>query len=235
MPPSGRATRARPVPVREVAVIYYPVMRQDFDADSPMHLPTMFCWTKYGTEAGETVESILQRKEEERQLNGGVFLWGIGNAIGPSIEQLLQATREPQVVFTPMLSRPAIKDVAPSSVGVWHRGVGIDGEEVDLPMHSRVTSRITDSGRPHYALVCRRVSPLKVAVLRESARPGFEASHVVNLRSGSRVGSSQVTSVVRRIAFASGQDRPSYKVAFTADLVAPYFIRLTERVIAEPC
>lgn len=207
-------------------------MRHDLDAGTPATpLPTMFCWTKYGTEAGEGVDSILQRKEEERQLNEGVFLWGIGNAIGPSIEQLLRSTREPQVVFTPMLSRPATKDVVPSSVGVWHRGVGSDGRTIDLPKHSRVTSRLTGSGRPHYALVCSRATPLGEAMLPGSVQAGFEAAHVVNLRSGSRVGSSQVTSVVRRVACAWGQGRRNYRVTFTADLVAPYFIRLTEHSV----
>ena len=48
-------------------------------------LPTIFCWTRFGGEAGEPIEQILFRKEQERLANGGVFLWGIGNAVGPSI------------------------------------------------------------------------------------------------------------------------------------------------------
>ncbi|WP_148045085.1 hypothetical protein [Nocardioides marmorisolisilvae] len=205
-------------------------MRQEFEVDTPMGLPPMFCWTKYGTEAGETAETILRRKEAERNLNGGVFLWGIGNAIGPSIEHLLEETSTPRVVFTPMLSRPAAKDIAPPAVGMWRRGVGMDGTEVELPEHSRVTSRLSNSGRAHYALVCRSVEPLFDGGTR-SAEEGFEAAHVVNLRSGSRVGASQVTSVVRRVACALGSGRKSYQVTFVADLVAPYLIRLTDHVV----
>ena len=48
-----------------------------------MNIPNYFCWTKIGTEAGETIESILLRKELERISNNGIFLWGVGNSIEP--------------------------------------------------------------------------------------------------------------------------------------------------------
>ena len=191
----------------------------------------MFCWTKFGTEAGESVTTILKRKDQERRLNGGTFLWGIGNAIGPSIERLIHETSEPSVVFTPMLSRPAAKDVTPTSVGVWHRGVGVDGKEIDLPEYSYVTSRMSGSGRAHYALVCRSSAPLEDVVNSESPSLGFEAAHVVNLRSGSRVGASQVTSVVRQVACPLELKRSTYKVSFVAKLVPPYLLRLTEHTV----
>jgi hypothetical protein len=62
-------------------------------------LPEAFCWTKYGAEAGEAASSILRRKELERLATGGIFLWGIGNAIGPSLEQLLGQACEPKVAL----------------------------------------------------------------------------------------------------------------------------------------
>jgi uncharacterized transporter YbjL len=40
-------------------------------------LPEYFCWTKFGTEAGEVSHAIFGRKEIERRRNGGIFLWGI--------------------------------------------------------------------------------------------------------------------------------------------------------------
>src|SRR5689334_16901759 len=35
-------------------------------------LPLLFCWTRFGTEAGEPIEAILERKEREREATGGV-------------------------------------------------------------------------------------------------------------------------------------------------------------------
>ena len=59
-------------------------MLHDVDTDSTAELlPDLFCWTKYGTEAGEDIGAILERKESERLASGGTFLWGVGNAIGP--------------------------------------------------------------------------------------------------------------------------------------------------------
>jgi len=205
-------------------------MRPVVDVDITTDVPEMFCWTKYGTEAGEGPAAILARKEAERQANGGVFLWGIGNAIGPSVESLLEHTSQPRVVFTPMLSRAATRDIAPPRIAAWRSGVGLDGSRYELPALSRVTSRVSPTGRAHYALVCKSDTPL-VPITRGG--PSFAATHVQNLRSGSRVGASQVTSVVRRIACALGLLPSSYKVSFTADLVAPYLVRLTEHTLLD--
>lgn len=199
-------------------------MPNDLDTDSTSELPDLFCWTKHGTEAGEDISAILARKEAERVASGGTFFWGIGNAIGPSVETLLTHTSAPQVIFTPMRSRPAARDVAPTQVAVWRRGVGLDGEPFELPDYSRVTSRVSPTRKHHYALVCRSAQPLEVGSRRGLS---FAPTHVQNLRSGSRVGASQVTSVVRKIACARGPIPLSYTVSFTADLVAPYLVRLT--------
>lgn len=201
-------------------------MLHDVDTDSTAELlPDLFCWTKYGTEAGEDIGAILARKEAERLASGGTFLWGIGNAVGPSVEALLAHAADPQVVFTPMRSRPAARDVTPAQVAVWHRGIDLDGEPFEFPDSSCVTSRISPTRGYHYALVCRSEQPLGVGARRG---PSFASTHVQNLRSGSKIGASQVTSVVRRIACALGLMPSSYTVSFTADLVAPYFVRLTD-------
>lgn len=201
-------------------------MRQVLDAGPLSDLPSVFCWTKYGTEGGETADAILRRKEVERRANNGVFLWGIGNAIGPSIAHLLSESDGPTVVFTPMLSRAAAKDAAPARVASWRHGIGLDGGPFDVPAQSVVTSRFSDSRRAHYALVCR--SGRELIIEAGEGCPAFAADHVQNLRSGSRVGASQVTSVVRRIACAVGLVRPAYRVTFAANLVAPYLVRLTD-------
>lgn len=196
-----------------------------------MGLPHHFCWTKYGTEAGETTSSILERKERERADNGGTFLWGIGNSIRPSLLALLEIENEPQVLFTPMLTRPAVKDTTPAVVGRWTRAVGADGLPWNLPEHTLVTSGV-GTGQPeptrHFALVCERPDPLG------SGKEGWlDEDELRNLRTGSVVGASQVTSVVRRIALPERRDR--YTVSFQAALVYPYFVTLTGwRPMAQP-
>jgi hypothetical protein len=206
-------------------------MRSSLDTDSTAALlPNLFCWTKYGTEAGEEIGAILARKEAERLAGDGTFLWGIGNAIGPSVETLIAQAAQPQVVFTPMRSRPAARDVTPAQVAVWHRGIGLDGEPYELADFSCVTSRISPTRSYHYALVCRSDEPLGDSDLRG---PSFASTHVRNLRSGSKVGASQVTCVVRRIGCALGLAPSNYKVTLIAGLVAPYFVRLTAYSIVD--
>jgi hypothetical protein len=73
-------------------------------------LPDCFCWTRFGTEAGQAIVHILQRKEQERSANDGLFIWGIGNAIGPSIRELVRRTNRPEVLFSPIKSSPILPE-----------------------------------------------------------------------------------------------------------------------------
>ena len=67
----------------------------------------------FGTEAGEEIGQMLQRKEQERAANGGIFIWGIGNAVGPSIRELVRRGPKPEVLFSPIKSAPKQQDVLP--------------------------------------------------------------------------------------------------------------------------
>src|SRR5436190_21777164 len=116
-----------------------PMLSQDNDRGC-RQLPGVFCWTKFGAEAGESAASIFQRKELERKRNHGVFLWGIGNSILPSLVHLLDATDEPQVLFSPMRSAAASRDSRPSRLIVWSKAIGYDGLPFTMPTHSVVTS-----------------------------------------------------------------------------------------------
>lgn len=78
-----------------------------------------------------------------------------------------------------------------------------------------------DRARAHYALVCYSSEPL---ALSDHGHLAFGALH--NLRSGARIGASQVTAVVVRDEGCS--DGPEYQVALRARLVAPYFVVLRE-------
>jgi hypothetical protein len=192
-----------------------------------MLLPSVFCWTKFGTEAGETADSILQRKEVERARNDGTFLWGIGNSIRPSVLQLLEVEQEPAVIFTPMLSRPAPRDVKPNIVGTWKVATGLDGAPFAIPDHTHVTSGTSSRQAPrrHFALVCQRDQPMPAP----DHEGWVDDAALRNLRTGSMVGASQVTSVVT-CRCTPGAERQRYRVAFRATLVYPFFVELSDWV-----
>jgi hypothetical protein len=186
-------------------------------------LPDLFCWTRFGTEAGEPIEGILLRKERERSANGGLFLWGIGNAVGPSIDELTRHTTRPQVAFSPIKTAPRLKDVAPPAVVMWTEAEAWDGSDFAIPSNSLVTSRHDpETPRPHhYALVCYSPDPL-IPLKREHK---IRFSQLRNLRTGRPIGASQVTAVVRCTG-VTAEDSLMYDVAILAELVYPYFIRL---------
>lgn len=196
-------------------------------------LPRVFCWSKFGTEAGEQIGRIIERKERERRFNNGTFLWGIGNSIRPSLIRLLEECSKPEVLFTPMLSRPSDVDVSPSAVVLWREAVGIDGSSYEFPRFTAVTSRKPGGSGPgrHFALVCRSDRSL------EGAAPSamtFNAGSVTNLLTGNSVGSSQVTSVVQ---YGVGQrvGTRDYTVAFRARLEYPYLVTLrSPLLLSEP-
>jgi hypothetical protein len=187
-------------------------------------LPDVFCWTKFGAEAGELPLSIFERKEHERRRNGGIFLWGIGQSIGPSLPELLQVTPAPEVLFSPIKSGASARDASPAEVVLWCDAIGYDGHGFKLPEHSVVTSRM-DPVRPrraHYALVCKSEAPL---LKLEDNDQCLAMDALRNLRSGTCLGASQVTSVVRRIPTPL-PTRVGYPVVARAALVYPYLVRL---------
>ena len=48
------------------------------------NLPPTFCWSRIGSETGEDLATLVLRKEWERRLGGGRFLWGINQSLGSS-------------------------------------------------------------------------------------------------------------------------------------------------------
>lgn len=187
-----------------------------------MMLPRHFCWTKFGVEAGEDVQSILQRKEQERRRADGVFIWGVGNALGPSISHLLTVERSPELIFSPIISKPKAIDVKPSCVARWTSGVGVDGKEYPLPQSAAVTSRWSDKKSCHYAFVCYSPTPLQ---LDEVTSQTFSSSSLSNMLTGKPVGYSQVSSVVTYNSDVTANGT-LYIQAMRVKLVYPYFIKL---------
>lgn len=196
-----------------------------------MNIPRYFCWTRFGTEAAQTVPQIIERKEEERRSGGGVFLWGVGNAVGRSILELLRVSGRPEVLFSSIKSAPKDSDVNPPAVVAWTGALGLHGEPFVLPEQALVTSRF-DPASPrsvHYALVCYSEEPLVLS--RGGINIQFGALR--NLVTRRPVGPSQVTAVVE---YQSGHsdDSQGYEVAIRARLVAPYFIRLRQPIPLNP-
>jgi hypothetical protein len=192
-------------------------------------LPPAFCWSRFGTEAGEPIEEIFARKEVERLSNDGVFLWGIGNSVAPGLAELLRLCEQPEVLFSPIRARPRPVDVSPAATFAWTAGEGLDGNRYEVPEAIRVTSGSScpdEAPRSHYALVCSTDEPLSIS---DFGRVTFQ--ELRNLVSGRNLGASQVTAVVKQAEEPSQQDGTDYVVALRATLVPPYFVRLRE---AEP-
>ncbi|HYR88437.1 MAG TPA: hypothetical protein VE422_30440 [Terriglobia bacterium] len=194
-----------------------------------MAIPERFCWTRFGTEAGQTIESILARKENERAANGGMFLWGIGNAIGPSFKELLRREANPQALFSPIKSPPKAEDVSPPAVAAWTRGETLDGKTYALPDHSLVLSRYDPAGtkRVHYTLVCYSSEPLRIS----ESGDRIALDGLRNLLTGRPIGASQVTAVVESV-MGCRHGASTYPIALRAQLVYPYFLRLLNPVLA---
>lgn len=193
-------------------------------------LPSRFCWTRFGTESGESISAILERKEQERLRHGGMFLWGIGNSVAPAIEELVRLEASPKVLFSPMKSQPRAIDVMPNRVFSWRTALGLDGQDWPIPEGLHVLSRgSSEAGRPkrsHYALVCRSSKPLSEAGVQKE----LVYDDLVNLLSQAKLGHSQVTAVVSHHHGRAVSRDKSYSVGFMAELVYPYFVRLGDPI-----
>ena len=191
-------------------------------------LPSMFCWTKIGSEAGEDVAAIRRRKEWERQLGHGRFFWGIGQSLGDAPQFVSPTGASLRVLFSPMPSKSKSIDRAPHGVVLWNSWVDDQGRAYPLPDYCFITSRAhLPSGKTkahHYALIC-----VAENTLDEQLDCWVSPKHLRNAGTNSALGASQVTAVVRCAdppAVEEGARR--YPVIFVADLRPPYFTRLAE-------
>ena len=113
--------------------------------------------------------------------------------------------------------------MSPSALVKWKQAYSLDGDRFSIPEGSLVTSRFDNSrpNQPRFALVC--YSEVSLLPLRENLKIGV--GQLRNLRTGRRIGASQVTSVVEMVDPIS-YDVGSYNVSILADLIEPYFVRL---------
>lgn len=185
------------------------------------------CWSRMQSEAGQQLEAIVSRKEIERKVGGGLFLWGVGNAPSSLTNALARTSTPVRVIFSIMKSRPKAVDVAPPRTVVWRRFIDAHGVERELPEHTLVTSR-GDSARgikrSHYALMCRSERPL---TLRRGER--FDPTAFRNAGgTGAPVGASQVTALLKRTT--DNSDVTVYEENLSAWLTASYWVRLVDPI-----
>lgn len=112
------------------------------------------CWTKMQAEAGQPIETIVARKELERQAGDGMFMWGVGNAPALLINTLARLEQRVPVVFSLMKTKPKAVDLAPS---------GTLGALVDTDS-SKLMSDLRAAGISKAAIdaACRRPQQLGV-------------------------------------------------------------------------
>jgi hypothetical protein len=185
-------------------------------------LPRQFCWTRFGTEGGESIQSTIARKESER-VSSGIFLWGIGAAIGKSLRALLALEPNSIVVFSPMLSNFRDKGANRDFPVVWSEAFGLEGEPWQIPEGVGCSSRGSIGKglkRKHYALVCRSDTPLQ---LISDGAPRIDMLALRQLGQKSMVDGSQATAVVEQVAPPTD---PRYRIAMIAELAPPYLVEL---------
>ncbi|WP_421047686.1 hypothetical protein [Paraburkholderia sp. A1RI-2L] len=196
------------------------------------HLPPTFCWSRIGSETGEDLPTIVLRKEWERRLGGGRFLWGINQSLGDSAQVAALRTGSLLALFSPAASRARVADVKREDALVWNAWVDASGQVRPLPPHVFVTSRTRfPSGKPrdhHYALVCASPAELSIG---SSLR--VQPERLRSVSTAKAPCASQGTVVVDRVERAAPRagaefGAGGYPVAFGVELEAPYFVRLAQ-------
>ncbi len=183
-----------------------------------------FVLTKPGIEAGESLASIVARKEAERVAGKNTFWWGIGSSLGPVVCRAAQdAGGKLQVIFVlnNRLSRPKEQDVSPSRVFRWTKWQDWKGSVREVPAFAHVTSRGHELKRAHYALICSSERPIKFDV----NGPAFDPS-ICRTALGKRPGSSQVTALVWGDLNSVDHKLGQYRIAFRATLISPWQAKL---------
>jgi hypothetical protein len=181
-------------------------------------------------EAGQTLTAIVQRKELERRANGGVFMWGVGNAPPAAVPALARAGIPVPIYFSIMKSRPKAVDMAPARTVAWMNYIDAHGLSRPLPEFSVVTSRgdsAAGAKRVHYALACWSSTPLQLSL---EAPPLFDHGAFRNVGgTGAPVGASQVTALLRRCS-TSASGAGDYAVNLRASLCDSYWVKLVDPI-----
>lgn len=191
-------------------------------------LPEVICWTRMQAEAGQSLQSIVARKELERRAGNGIFFWGVGNAPSRALQDYARLGCEIDVVFSTMKTPAKSRDAPPCGVTVWRTYFDAYGIERPLPMNSLVTSRAADHGgnkRAHYALMCWSGTGLRLGDLGPFDHGAYRNASAAR----GRVGASQVTALLRRVV--PHEDGAAYRINLMAKLRYGYWVRLGDPLL----
>ena len=181
-------------------------------------MTNQFIISRMGTEAGESLERIVARKDAERAAGDGEFWWGIGTSLGRAGLLAGKSHRgELPVLFSKMLSKPKRIDSAPDDVFVWTHWETLEGRG-EIPRHVVITSRGDAAKSRHYALPCSSNTPIG---LDDQFR--FDPDLCRTAR-GRVMGGSQSTALLTGSPY--GHLAGKYAVAFEARLAPPYCPKL---------
>ena len=189
------------------------------------------CWSRMQAEAGQTIKSIVARKERERLAGNGHFLWGVGNAPAVTIKALVRLGQRIPVVFSLMKTNPMPIDASPARILIWRKYIDAHGMEKHLPDNALVTSRGDSPKGPksvHYALMCRSDVPLRL----KSGAPFDHRAYRNATGTGAPVGRSQVTALLTPNGQSRG--RAEYEINLNAWLAESYWVRLTDPLELSP-
>jgi hypothetical protein len=195
----------------------------DLSTNSHAELQTMvesinadpLVWSVMGQDAGQPLDEIIIRKEAERK-TGGEFWWGLGTPLGDRVESvaILNGGTLP-ALFSALDNQ---KQASGQNTYVWNGWHSIrKGRHGSIPKHVLVLGGKPD--RPYYAQVFHCDTEL---VLGDHGR--FDPAQCLTLANGVPPGVSQ------RAALLMGQVKHPhgpYRIAFIAQLVRPWFVRLT--------
>ncbi|MDF1671346.1 MAG: hypothetical protein P1U83_17220 [Roseovarius sp.] len=186
---------------------------------------TLICWTRMQTEAGQPLAKIVHRKNLERQGNGGLFFWGVGNPPAQATRSIAAIRDSIKVVFSKMKSKPKKVDTQPSQTFVWRTYIDTSGAERHLPDNTLVTSRGSQRGKPkkvHYALMCHSESSLELG----AGKPFVPSNYRNFTPTAGQVGNSQVTALLQQVADKTEPE--GYYEDITANLTGSFWVKLSD-------
>jgi hypothetical protein len=180
---------------------------------------TPFVWSVMGHDAGQPLGEIVLRKEAERKI-GGNFWWGLGTPLGSRVESVaISNGKMLSSLFSAALAQKKTGQVSNQVVRVWNGWRSIlTGQRGTIPKHALVLGGSLD--RPYYALVCRCDHPIR---LGDHGR--FDPAQCLTVANGIAPGSSQRAALLTsRLPHSTGP----YRISFKAELIGPWFVRLTD-------
>ena len=178
-----------------------------------------FVWSVIGEDASEPLPDVLIRKEAERVAGNGEFWWGLGAALGDVASVAMANDGLLPVVFSARQPKTYASDLSAQVWNGWET-TG-DGNSGALPNNVLITSAYDPrkEGSTHYALVCRCSSQL---VLCDYV---FNPARCRQVKSGVPPAYSQRAALLKgELAHARG----NYTKGFAAELVAPWYVKLTD-------